>query len=95
MFLGVPFNIASYAFLTHILSHLAGLKAGKLIHVLGDAHIYESHCEQVSTQLKRVPTQFPKIQISDELTDIDAIDENMIQISGYQSYPRIRAPMVA
>ena len=95
MFLGVPFNIASYAFLTHILAHLTGLKAGKLIHVLGDAHIYEAHCEQVSKQLKRVPVSFPTIQISEELTDIDAIDEHMIQIVGYQSYPRIRAPMIA
>jgi dihydrofolate reductase/thymidylate synthase len=95
MFLGVPFNIASYAFLTHILAHLTGLKAGKLIHVLGDSHIYEAHSTQVTEQLKRVPVSFPKIHISEELTDIDAIDESMIQISGYQSYPRIRAPMIA
>lgn len=94
MFLGVPFNIASYAFLTHILARLTDLKGGKLIHVLGDAHIYESHCEQVAEQLKRVPVQFPRIHVSDSLSDIDQINEDMISIRGYKSYPRIRAPMV-
>ena len=95
MFLGVPFNIASYAFLTHIFAHLSGLKAGKLIHVLGDAHIYENHVEQVKTQMPRVPVTFPTIQISDELTDIDTIKEDMIKIIGYTSYPRIQGSMVA
>jgi len=95
MFLGVPFNIASYAFLTNIIAHLSNLKAGKLIHVIGDAHIYEDHVEQVKTQLSRVPVTFPTIQISDELTDIDGIKEDMITITGYRSYPRIRGSMVA
>ena len=95
MFLGVPFNIASYSLLTHFLAHLSDLKAGKLIHILGDAHIYENHVEQVKTQLSRVPVAFPTIQISDELTDIDTIKENMITITGYTSYPRIQGIMVA
>jgi thymidylate synthase len=74
MFLGIPFNIASYAFLTCILCKLTGYKPGSLIHILGDAHIYEEHYHGVSEQLKRVPKQFPELVISDELKNIDAMD---------------------
>ena len=95
MFLGVPFNIASYAFLTHIIAKITGLKAGRLIHILGDTHIYENHREQVEEQLARIPVNFPTLQISDELKDIDHISEDMIQVLGYQSYPKISAEMVA
>lgn len=96
MFLGVPFNIASYAYLTHIIASLTSLKAGKLIHILGDAHIYESHAEAVETQLTRIPAPFPKISIDvADVVDIDDITEDRIKIEGYQSYPRIQAQMVA
>ena len=96
MFLGVPFNIASYAYLTHIIASLTSLKAGKLIHVLGDAHIYESHAEAVETQITRIPAPFPKISIDvSDVSDIDDITEDRIKIEGYQSYPRIQAQMVA
>ena len=94
MFLGVPFNIASYAFLTHILCKITGYKPGKLIHVLGDVHLYEDHVEQARTQLMRVPISFPEITISG-VTDIDHIEEEMITITGYKCYPKIEAQMVA
>lgn len=93
MFLGVPFNIASYAFLTYILCKLTGYKPGKLHHVIGDAHIYEGHYQAVNEQLKRVPTTFPKLTISDDLRDIDTIDETMFSLDEYNSYAPIKAPM--
>ena len=95
MFLGVPFNIASYAFLTHIVAKLTGYKPGKLIHVIGDAHLYDTHLEAAQTQLQRIPVDFPSLTLSDELTDIDQLHEGMVQLHGYQSYPKLQAPMVA
>ena len=93
MFLGVPFNIASYAFLTCILAKLTGYKPGKLHHVIGDTHIYEDHYTSVLTQLKRVPKPFPTLTISDTLTDIDKITEDMFTIENYDCYARLSAPM--
>ena len=93
MFLGVPFNIASYAILTYILCKLTGYKPGYLHHVIGDAHIYEDHETSVLKQIKRVPKIFPKLTISDELVDIDSITEDMFTIEGYESYGRLTAPM--
>jgi dihydrofolate reductase / thymidylate synthase len=93
MFLGVPFNIASYAFLTYILCKLTGYKPGKFYHILGDAHIYEEHDTAVLPQIKRVPKLFPTLTISDRLTDIDSISEDMFTIENYESYSRISAPM--
>jgi dihydrofolate reductase/thymidylate synthase len=93
MFLGVPFNIASYAYLTYILCKLTGYKPGKLHHVLGDAHVYKEHYQAVIDQCKRVPKMFPKLTISEKLTDIDNIDETMFKMEGYESYSKISAPM--
>ena len=93
MFLGVPFNIASYAFLTYILCKLTGYKPGKFHHILGDAHIYEEHDTAVLLQIKRVPKLFPTLTISDRLTDIDTIHEDMFTIENYESYSKISAPM--
>ena len=95
MFLGVPFNIASYSFLTHILAKITGLTPGKFIHVLGDTHIYEDHVKAVKSQIIRVPDRFPNLTISDELTDIDSIKEEYFKITEYNSYPKITAPMIA
>jgi len=95
LFLGVPFNIASYAFLTHILAKITGYKPGKLVHILGDVHLYEDHVEQAKEQLTRVPVAFPTITISEEVSEIDYIQEEMIAITGYTSYPKIEAHMVA
>ena len=93
MFLGVPFNIASYAFLTYILCKLTGYKPGRLHHVLGDAHVYEEHYQAVKDQYKRVPKMFPTLTISDDLQDIDTITEDMFSIKDYESYSPIKAPM--
>ena len=95
MFLGVPFNIASYSFLTHIIAKITGYQPGRLIHILGDAHIYENHMTQVREQLKRVPVQFPSVFIQDSLTNIDTICEEMIHIESYKSYPQIKGDMIA
>ena len=93
MFLGVPFNIASYSFLTYILCKLTGYKPGKFYHILGDAHIYEEHDTAVLLQIKRVPKLFPILTISDRLTDIDTISEDMFTIENYESYSKISAPI--
>ena len=95
MFLGVPFNIASYSFLTYIIAKLTDYKPGKLIHILGDCHIYESHLESVKEQLTRVSMyEFPKLILSDELNDIDNIKE-YFEIKDYNHYSKISAPMIA
>ena len=95
MFLGVPFNIASYSFLTCILAKITGYQPGKLIHILGDTHIYDSHIEAVSTQIKNIPYAFPKLIISDECNDIDDICEEYFTIEDYVSHEKISAPMIA
>ena len=95
MFLGVPFNITSYAFLLHIIGHLTNYIPRKLLHIIGDTHIYEQHIDAVSKQLMRTPNRFPKITISGELHDIDDINENVFQIIDYDCYSTISAPMIA
>lgn len=95
MFLGVPFNIASYAFLTYILAHLTGYKPGKLIHIIGDAHIYEEHIEVVNKQLQREPKLFPKLTISEDLKDIDDIKLEHFTLEEYESHEALKAPMIA
>ena len=95
MFLGVPFNIASYAFLTCIIAKITGYKPGKLIHILGDTHIYESHIEAVHTQIKRIPYKFPTLTISEELNDIDNINEDYFKLENYNFHDKISAPMIA
>uniref|UniRef100_A0A6C0FH64 DHFR domain-containing protein n=1 Tax=viral metagenome TaxID=1070528 RepID=A0A6C0FH64_9ZZZZ len=95
MFLGVPFNIASYSYLTCILAKLTGYKPGRLIHILGDTHIYDSHVEAVLTQIKRIPFTFPTLTISDECTDINDIKEEYFKIENYNYHEKISAPMIA
>ena len=95
MFLGVQFNIASYSFLTCIIAKITGYKPGKLIHILGDTHIYEDHINAVKEQIKRIPYQFPELILSDELSDIDNLKEEYFTIQNYLSYPKIKAPMIA
>ena len=85
MFLGGPFNIASYSFLTHILAKITGYKPGKFIHILGDTHIYEGHYDAVQEQISRIPYQFPTLEISDELIDIHSLQEEYFQINDYKS----------
>lgn len=92
--LGVPFNIASYALLTHMLAHVTGLRPHELVHVMGDAHVYENHVEPLqSVQLGRVPRAFPKIRFARGLEDMSAFCAEDIQLVGYDPYPSIKLPM--
>jgi len=94
MFLGVPFNITSYAFLLHIIANLTGYIPRKLVHIIGDAHIYSEHLSAVNKQLMRTPNPFPKLKIN-KLSDIDDIHEDSFKIINYDHYNTIPAPMIA
>jgi len=74
LFLGVPFNIASYSLLVHVLAHLLGVEAGGFVHTFGDVHIYENHIEQMKEQMSRTPHPFPTVRIDPSLTSIDDLD---------------------
>jgi len=90
LFLGVPFNIASYALLTHLVAHVTGLEPGEFIHAFGDAHIYTNHLDQVDEQLTRAPLPLPRIEIAPEVSDLSKIDRDQIRLVGYQSHPALR-----
>jgi thymidylate synthase len=90
LFLGVPFNIASYALLTHFVAHVTGLDVGEFVHTFGDAHIYTNHLEQVDEQLAREPFPPPRLQIDPHLRDLNAIEREQIRLVGYQSHPPLR-----
>jgi len=93
VFLGVPFNIASYALLTELVAKVLELAPGDFIHTFGDAHIYSNHFEQAHLQLSRTPRTLPKLQIADGITDLDAFGFDDIVVSGYDPYPGIKAPI--
>lgn len=90
IFLGVPFNIASYALLTMMIAHVTGLKPGEFIHTLGDAHIYLNHLEQVNLQLTRTPFPPPVMLLNGEITSIDDFKYEHFQLTNYQSHPHIK-----
>ncbi|MFZ2338492.1 MAG: thymidylate synthase [Bacteroidales bacterium] len=90
IFLGVPFNIASYALLTLMVAQVTSLKPGEFIHTLGDAHIYLNHLDQVKLQLTREPYGLPKMTINPAVTDIDKFRFEDFELSGYNSHPHIR-----
>ncbi len=90
MFLGVPFNIASYALLTLLLAHVTGYKPGEFVHTFGDAHIYENHFDQVKEQLKRKPLPFPTMKLNSKVKDIDRFKFNDFKLTNYQFHPPIR-----
>lgn len=91
LFLGVPFNIASYALLTHMLAHVCNLEVGEFIHTFGDLHIYSNHQKQVMKQLGRQPYQLPRLKIKRKVTSIDDFKLEDFEIEGYQHHPAIKA----
>lgn len=93
MFLGVPFNIASYSLLTAMIAQVCGLKVGEFVHVLGDAHIYLNHVEQVKEQLSREPLPAPTLWLNPDVTDITKFTMEDIRLDGYQSHNSIKAEM--
>ena len=93
IFLGVPFNIASYALLTHMVAHVTGLKPGEFIHTLGDAHLYSNHLEQAREQLTREPLPLPRLVIRRDVKEITDFRFEDFEIAGYQSHPHIAAPV--
>ena len=93
IFLGVPFNIASYALLTLMIAQVCDLEAGDFIHTLGDAHLYSNHMEQVTTQLARDPLPLPTMRINPEIKDIFGFRYEDFELLDYQSHPHIKAPV--
>ena len=93
MFLGVPFNIASYALFTHMIAQACNLKVGDLILTLGDAHIYNNHIEQVKEQLQRKPFDLAELKLNPEIKDITKFTMDDISLVNYKCHDAIKAPM--
>jgi thymidylate synthase len=93
LFLGVPFNIASYALLTLMLAQVCGLQPGDFIHTFGDAHIYTNHIGQVKTQLQRTPKALPAMRLNPLVTDLFSFDYNDFTLENYHPDPAIKAPI--
>ena len=93
MFLGVPFNIASYALLTHMVAQVTGLGVGDFVHTLGDAHLYNNHLEQAQLQLTRDPRPLPTLVLDPSVTALDEFDLEHISVTGYDPHPGIKAPI--
>jgi thymidylate synthase len=93
MFLGVPFNIASYALLTYLIAHECGLKVGEFVHTFGDAHIYSNHIEQIETQLKRDSRSFPQLKLNTEKDSIFDFEIEDFEVVNYNPHPAIKAPV--
>jgi thymidylate synthase len=93
VFLGVPFNIASYALLTQMMAQVCGYEPGDFVHTLGDAHLYSNHMEQTQTQLKRDVRPLPQMKINPEVKDLFAFKFEDFELVGYDPHPHIKAPV--
>ena len=93
VFLGVPFNIASYALLTHMVAQVTGLEVGEFVHTLGDAHLYSNHLEQAAEQLTRAPLPLPRLKLDPSVRAIDDFRFEHIRIVDYEHHPALRAPI--
>lgn len=93
VFLGVPFNIASYALLTHMMAQVVGLEVGDFVHTLGDAHLYINHLDQTNEQLQREPKALPQLRLNPDITNLFDFQFDDIELVGYAADPTIRAPI--
>ncbi len=93
VFLGVPFNIASYALLTHMVAQVTGLRVGEFVHTLGDAHLYTNHLDQAREQLTRTARPLPQLVLDPSVTELDAFELEHLEVVGYDPHPAIKAPI--
>ena len=93
IFLGVPFNIASYALLTMMMAQVTGLQAGDFVHTFGDAHLYLNHLEQTDLQLSREPRPLPTMRLNPDIDDLLAFSFDDFELQGYDPHPHIKAPV--
>src|SRR3989338_5499350 len=92
IFLGVPFNIASYALLTIVLAKILGREAGEFVHTFGDFHIYENHIDAAKEQLERKPKNFPTVSFTQDFDSLESFKADFVQLENYDPHPLIKAP---